>query len=342
MTIVLPAQGAIAGRVTLADGATPAASVNVYVVPAGRGRHPRRRPGDDGRQRRVPDRQRPARRVPGVGVHLRLQRRQHRAGRAALRQAGAAGRRALPRSGRARVGHRVQRRRQYAARRPRRASRAPGCRSPAAGWAWRSSPSPTTPSSTPASTGGSRSAASSSATSRCGPSARSAPTRSRIRAASIRPARQVTLNLRLQATSQVAGIVYQPDGVTPAPNVNVTYKSAEFRTICQESLSSESGQSCTTIPQGDPGRIRGDRRERPVPGAARQRRARSRCRSRTRSTGKVAQATRDRPAGRAGRDGRPAARPRHADDPRARQRRPHADPRAPGSRCSSPRSRRRR
>jgi 5-hydroxyisourate hydrolase-like protein (transthyretin family) len=61
------------------------------------------------------------------------------------------------------------------------------------------------------------------------------------------PGQQLTVNLRLQATSQVAGIVFQPDGVTPAANVNVTYKSAEFRIICPED---SDGEGCTTIPQG--------------------------------------------------------------------------------------------
>ena len=58
----------------------------------------------------------------------------------------------------------------------------------------------------------------------------------------------VTLDLRLQATSQVAGTVYQPDGVTPAANVNVTYRSDEFRLVCSQSPTD--GESCVPLPQG--------------------------------------------------------------------------------------------
>ncbi|MDD2853093.1 MAG: carboxypeptidase regulatory-like domain-containing protein [Desulfuromonadaceae bacterium] len=75
------------------------------------------------------------------------------------------------------------------------------------------------------------------------------------------------VDIRLTATSEVAGVVYAPDGATPVVNALVSYKSDEFRTICSDtdpmSAVSQSGdtvtinldalsgeQSCTTIPQG--------------------------------------------------------------------------------------------
>jgi len=59
----------------------------------------------------------------------------------------------------------------------------------------------------------------------------------------------VDLTLRLQATSQIAGVVYQPDGVTPAgANVIVKYKSDAVKVFCAED--SEGDTVCTTIPQG--------------------------------------------------------------------------------------------
>jgi hypothetical protein len=65
------------------------------------------------------------------------------------------------------------------------------------------------------------------------------------------PGETLTIDLRLQATSQVAGIVYQPDGATPAAGVNVTYKSDAFRTVCSDTLIDETGdQSCRQVPQG--------------------------------------------------------------------------------------------
>ncbi|MEO8681584.1 MAG: Ig-like domain-containing protein, partial [Vicinamibacterales bacterium] len=59
----------------------------------------------------------------------------------------------------------------------------------------------------------------------------------------------VVMDIRLQSTSQVAGRVFLPDGVTPAgANLIVKYKSDEFRTICSTGSSGE--DSCTSIPQG--------------------------------------------------------------------------------------------
>ena len=59
----------------------------------------------------------------------------------------------------------------------------------------------------------------------------------------------VELNLRLQATSQISGIVYKPDGVSPVgENVVVNYKSDAFKVICSEDAIGE--QSCVSIPQG--------------------------------------------------------------------------------------------
>ncbi|MFZ4858365.1 MAG: Ig-like domain-containing protein [Desulfuromonadaceae bacterium] len=75
------------------------------------------------------------------------------------------------------------------------------------------------------------------------------------------------VDIRLTATSEVAGIVYAPDGATPVINALVSFKSDEFRTICSDtdpmSAVSQSGntvtinmdalsgeQSCKAIPQG--------------------------------------------------------------------------------------------
>jgi hypothetical protein len=66
------------------------------------------------------------------------------------------------------------------------------------------------------------------------------------------PGEALTIDLRLQATSQVAGVVYQPDGATPAAGVNVTYKSDAFRTVCRDNLLAEdlTGETCESVPQG--------------------------------------------------------------------------------------------
>ena len=59
----------------------------------------------------------------------------------------------------------------------------------------------------------------------------------------------VELNLRLKPTSQVGGIVYQPDGVTPAgANVVVNFKSEAFKVIC--ATDGFGLETCTNIPQG--------------------------------------------------------------------------------------------
>jgi hypothetical protein len=59
----------------------------------------------------------------------------------------------------------------------------------------------------------------------------------------------VELNLRLQATSQISGIVYKPDGVSPVgENVVINYKSEAFKVICSDNAIGE--QECVTIPQG--------------------------------------------------------------------------------------------
>lgn len=60
----------------------------------------------------------------------------------------------------------------------------------------------------------------------------------------------IEVNLRLQPTSQIRGVVLQSNGINPAgANVIVKYKSEAFKVIC--STSSLSGEdSCTSIPQG--------------------------------------------------------------------------------------------
>ena len=59
----------------------------------------------------------------------------------------------------------------------------------------------------------------------------------------------VELNLRLRPTSQVGGVVYQPDGVTPTgANVVVNFKSEAFRVIC--ATDGFGLETCTNIPQG--------------------------------------------------------------------------------------------
>ncbi len=59
----------------------------------------------------------------------------------------------------------------------------------------------------------------------------------------------VDLTLKLQATSQIAGVVYQPDGVTPVgANVIVKYKSDAVKVFCAEDQDGDT--FCTTIPQG--------------------------------------------------------------------------------------------
>jgi hypothetical protein len=63
------------------------------------------------------------------------------------------------------------------------------------------------------------------------------------------PNQIVDLNLTLQSTSQISGIVYRPDGVTATgPNVVVSYKSEAFKVFCSEDGFGE--QTCVTIPQG--------------------------------------------------------------------------------------------
>lgn len=59
----------------------------------------------------------------------------------------------------------------------------------------------------------------------------------------------VDLTLKLQATSQIAGVVFQPDGVTPVgANVIVKYKSDAVKVFCAENQDGDT--VCTTIPQG--------------------------------------------------------------------------------------------
>ena len=63
------------------------------------------------------------------------------------------------------------------------------------------------------------------------------------------PNETVEVNLRLKPTSQIKGIVYQPDGVTPVgANVVINYKSEEFKVFCSENKFGE--ETCVTIPQG--------------------------------------------------------------------------------------------
>ncbi len=63
------------------------------------------------------------------------------------------------------------------------------------------------------------------------------------------PGAIVEVSLRLQATSQVAGVVYRPDGVTPvSAGTIVRYKSDAFRVIC--SGNAAGNQQCESIPQG--------------------------------------------------------------------------------------------
>ena len=63
------------------------------------------------------------------------------------------------------------------------------------------------------------------------------------------PGATVQLDMKLQATSVISGVVFQPDGVTPVKaNVVVSYKSDAFKLICSEGGDGE--QSCTAIPQG--------------------------------------------------------------------------------------------
>ncbi|MEQ1871485.1 MAG: carboxypeptidase regulatory-like domain-containing protein, partial [Vicinamibacterales bacterium] len=71
------------------------------------------------------------------------------------------------------------------------------------------------------------------------------------------PGATVQLDLKLQATSQIQGTVFQPDGVTPAgPNVIVRYRSAAFKQVCAGSsgmnvggIAIEAG-TCKDVPQG--------------------------------------------------------------------------------------------
>ena len=63
------------------------------------------------------------------------------------------------------------------------------------------------------------------------------------------PDETVDLNLRLQATSEIAGVVYKPDGVSPVgENVVITYKSEAFKVICSEDQFGE--ETCVPVPQG--------------------------------------------------------------------------------------------
>ncbi len=59
----------------------------------------------------------------------------------------------------------------------------------------------------------------------------------------------VNVNLRLQATSVITGVIVEPNGVVPVgADVIVRYKSASYKTICATGDSGE--ESCTSIPQG--------------------------------------------------------------------------------------------
>jgi len=63
------------------------------------------------------------------------------------------------------------------------------------------------------------------------------------------PAATVHMDIRLQPTSTITGVVLQPDGVTPVgANVVVKYKSDEYRSICSQGIDGD--PICTSIPQG--------------------------------------------------------------------------------------------
>ena len=63
------------------------------------------------------------------------------------------------------------------------------------------------------------------------------------------PNAQVSVDLKLQATSQIHGAVMLPNGVQPAgENLVVRYKSEAYKVICSEDSLGES--SCESIPQG--------------------------------------------------------------------------------------------
>jgi 5-hydroxyisourate hydrolase-like protein (transthyretin family) len=63
------------------------------------------------------------------------------------------------------------------------------------------------------------------------------------------PGQEIEVNLKLQPTSRLTGIVFMPDGQTPVgANVPVHFKSDSFKTICTESSTGES--TCESFPQG--------------------------------------------------------------------------------------------
>ncbi|HEX4915743.1 MAG TPA: hypothetical protein VFV51_17415, partial [Vicinamibacterales bacterium] len=63
------------------------------------------------------------------------------------------------------------------------------------------------------------------------------------------PDESVEINLRLQSTSRIRGTVFLPDGVTPVgENVVLQYKSEEFKVFCTENKFGE--ETCISIPQG--------------------------------------------------------------------------------------------
>jgi hypothetical protein len=63
------------------------------------------------------------------------------------------------------------------------------------------------------------------------------------------PNATVQLDIRLKATSSLAGVVLQPDGATPVgANLIVKFKSDEMRVICSEDAFGE--EECKAIPQG--------------------------------------------------------------------------------------------
>jgi hypothetical protein len=70
-----------------------------------------------------------------------------------------------------------------------------------------------------------------------------------ITAAMPAPTTTLQMTLKLQATSQIAGTVYQPDGVTPVgEGVLIKYKSDGVQVFCSETSNGES--SCVSIPKG--------------------------------------------------------------------------------------------